>query len=48
MRTAIVNIGTIVSGDCTAPFATGDTIVMADGKIESVGTASATAVSHFV
>lgn len=44
MRTAIVNIGTIVSGDHAAPFASGDTIVMADGKIESVGTASAAAV----
>jgi enamidase len=41
MRTAIVNIGTIVSGDCGAPLLTGDTIVMADGRIESVGTASA-------
>lgn len=44
MRTAIVNIGTIVSGDCNDPFTMGDTIVMADGKIESVGTAGATAV----
>ena len=44
MRTAITNIGTIVSGDCSSPFAKGDTIVMADGKIESVGTAAAKAV----
>lgn len=44
MRTAIVNIGTIVSGDYSSPFASGDTIVMADGKIESVGTAAAKAV----
>lgn len=44
MRTAIVNIGTIVSGDCNNPFTTGDTIVMADGRIESVGTAGTTAV----
>lgn len=44
MRTAIVNIGTIVSGDCNNPFTTGDTIVMADGRIESVGTAGAKAV----
>lgn len=44
MRTAIVNIGTIVSGDCSNPFTTGDTIVMAGGRIESVGTASGPAV----
>ena len=44
MRTAIVNIGTIVSGDYTSPFNKGDTIVMANGKIESVGTAAAKAV----
>jgi enamidase len=44
MRTAIVNIGRIVSGDWRAPFVTGDTILMADGRIEAVGTASAAAV----
>jgi enamidase len=44
MRTAIVNIGTIVSGDWKSPMASGDTIVMADGRIESVGTAGAAAV----
>lgn len=44
MRTAIVNIGTIVSGDWKSPLSVGDTIVMADGRIESVGTASAAAV----
>ncbi len=44
MRTAITNIGTIVSGDWTAPFVEGDTIVMADGRIESAGTASSAAV----
>jgi enamidase len=44
MRTAIVNIGTIVSGNHTSPLAKGDAIVMADGKIESVGTASSAAV----
>jgi enamidase len=46
MRTAIVNIGTIVSGDWKAPLLPGDTIVMADGKIESVGTAGAAAVER--
>ncbi len=44
MRTAIVNIGTIVSGNWKSPFVAGDTIVMADGRIESVGTAGAAAV----
>jgi enamidase len=44
MKTAIVNLGTIVTGDWRNPFAAGDTIVMADGKIVSVGTASTAAV----
>jgi enamidase len=41
MKTAIVNIGTIVSGDWQSPFAHGDAIVMNAGRIASVGTASA-------
>src|SRR4051812_15539262 len=41
MKTAIVNLGTIVTGDWRKPTAAGDAIVMADGKITSVGTASA-------
>jgi enamidase len=40
MKTAIVNLGTIVTGDWRDPFAKGDTIVMADGRIQSVGSAS--------
>src|SRR5579872_4908573 len=44
MRTAIVNAGTIVSGDWQYPFATGDAIVMNEGRIESVGTATAAAI----
>ena len=44
MRTAIVNLGTIVSGDWQSPMARGDTIVMVDGRIENVGTASTAAV----
>ena len=44
MRTAIVNIGAIVTGDWRAPLGAGDTIVMADGRIASVGTAAAGAV----
>ncbi len=44
MKTAIVNLGTIVTGDWREPFADGDTIIMADGKITSVGTGDASAV----
>jgi enamidase len=46
MRTAIVNIGTIVSGEWTAPFVEGDTIVADGGRILSVGTASAAEVER--
>lgn len=38
MRTAIVNIGTIVTGDWRAPFAKGDSILMHKGRIAKVGT----------
>jgi enamidase len=41
MRTAIVNLGTIVTGDWREPFAKGDSILMADGQIVDVGVASA-------
>jgi enamidase len=41
MRLAITNIGAIVSGDWRAPLVQGDTIVTADEKIETVGSASA-------
>src|SRR3954469_25767227 len=41
MKTAIVNLGRIVTGDWRDPFAKGDSIVMLDGKITTVGTASA-------
>jgi enamidase len=44
MRLAIVNIGTIVSGDLSAPFAEGDTVVTEDDRILRVGTASAAEV----
>jgi enamidase len=37
MKTAIVNIGTIVSGDWRIPFVEGDTILCADGLIAEVG-----------
>ena len=45
MRTAIVNIDTIVTGDWRQPSVDGDTIVMDNGMIEVVGTASGKAVS---
>jgi enamidase len=38
VKVAVFNIGKILSGDIAAPVATGDTIVMADGKIVAVGT----------
>jgi enamidase len=44
MKVAIVNIGRIVTGDWRSPFVNGDTIISQDGKIESVGTASSSAV----
>jgi enamidase len=44
MKTAIVNIGSIVTGDLDAPSIKGDSIVMHDGLITSVGTASSSAV----
>jgi enamidase len=44
MRIAIVNIGTIVSGDLQQPLAGGDTIVTDGERIVAVGTASTKAV----
>jgi enamidase len=44
MKTAIVNLKTIITGDWRKPVASGDTILMEGGKIVSVGTASADAV----
>ncbi|MFN3657328.1 MAG: amidohydrolase family protein [Pseudolabrys sp.] len=41
MKTAIVNLKTIVTGDWRKPFANGDTIVCEAGKIVHVGTADA-------
>jgi enamidase len=39
VKTAIVNLGAIVTGSWREPYATGDAIVMAEGKIVSVGNA---------
>ncbi len=44
MKTAIVNLKTIVSGDWRKPFSKGDSILMNNGKIAKVGTLSATEV----
>lgn len=41
MKTAIVNLKTIVTGDWRKPFAKGDSILMNNGKISKVGTLSA-------
>ena len=38
MKVAISNIAKILSGDIVSPVAAGDTIVMDDGKIVSIGT----------
>ena len=46
MRIAIVNIGSIVSGDLAAPFAAGDAIITQDDRILSVGTATAREVER--
>jgi enamidase len=40
MKTAIVNLGRIVSGDWRSPWVEGDSILMNDGKILQVGTVS--------
>ena len=44
MKTAIVNLGTIVNGEWRAPITNGDSILMADGKIVEVGTISSDAL----
>lgn len=46
MRTAIVELGCIVSGDWRNPIVSGDSILMADGKIEDVGTVGADALAR--
>jgi enamidase len=40
MKTAIVNLGTIVSGDWRDPFVKGDSILMSGGRITAVGSSS--------
>jgi enamidase len=41
LKTAIVNLGTIVTGDWRSPYVKGDSILMQDGKIVEVGTLTA-------
>ena len=41
MRVAVTNIGRIVGGDWRQPRVQGDSVICADGLIESIGTASA-------
>ena len=41
MKTAIVNLGPILSGEWRDPYVKGDTILMEDGKIAEIGTVSA-------
>jgi N-acyl-D-aspartate/D-glutamate deacylase len=40
MKTAIVNLGPILSGDWRDPYEKGDAVLMAQGRIVSIGTAS--------
>ncbi len=42
MKCAVTNIGKILTGDLATPIVAGDTIVMADGKIASVGSGGKT------
>jgi len=41
MRTAVINLGAIFTGDWREPFATADSIMLSDGKIELIGSLSA-------
>src|ERR1700680_239863 len=47
MRVAIVNVGTIVSGDLNDPIVAGDTIILDDDRIIVVGTAPASDVDAY-
>ena len=46
MKTAIVNLGVILTGDWREPLAAGDSIVMDGGKITHVGTAAASQIAQ--
>ena len=40
MRTAIVNLGAIVTGDLKVPFSPADSILMENGRISAMGSLS--------
>ena len=40
MKTAITNLRTILTGDWHDPFVDGDTIIMDEGRITQIGSAS--------
>ena len=42
MKVVVFNIAKIISGDIGSPIAAGDTIVMVDGRIDSIGSGAAT------
>lgn len=46
MKTAVVNLGSIMSGDLKSPVIPGDTIITNEGLIVSAGTASSNAVEN--
>jgi len=46
MKSAIVNLATIVSGDWREPFVSGDSILMEDGAIAQIGTLSASTLDQ--
>lgn len=46
MKTAIVNLGPILSGDWREPYASGDAILMEGGKILEVGSVSSQALAE--
>lgn len=41
MKTAIINLGRILSGDWRDPYVAGDSILMQDGRITAIGTVAA-------
>jgi enamidase len=48
MNVLLHNIGAIISGDISAPVASGDTIVVRDGLIESVGAGNAAGIERTI
>jgi len=47
MKTAIVNLGTIVTGDWRDAYASGDAIIMEQGKISWIGASAAATISDY-